>query len=522
MLELLFPGKKRTVTELLWLLAVGMILVWLSHWSLSDYGNYYYGSRFLLDGKFNASVYDPWSFNVMIEQFGEKGLYENYTPVPPFSAVFYVPFAFFSPGLSKIIFSIFGLLVFATGVYSCDGLFKRVSFGGLIVLLVWPLLTNIEAGQTYLLLAGMLLLGWRFYHDKKYLWAALLWGIAIHLKVSPAIVVVFLLFEKDWKMLAWLTAAVVVLFLVTLPVIPFSIWKTYALEILPRLSQNEVNDPFTSFAQTPATFLRQLFVRDALLNPAAPFDAPQAFVVLNAICSVLLLAGAALVSSAKQLKPFTRFAFWIFTGMLASGYSTGYGIFLLLLPMIAIGEERPGKKGLVIILLLAASSVLLIHLFAQSNYFLRYLRLWLMLAAWIWFIVLLRPSFRFSFIGILICLLPLFRIFRPQPEDNSRYLLDKEVELLTGDYQWKNDSLVMEVRNGRGIATVIQSVPGAASTDERLAIRDNQLFFEGQQLTFTPDRKKKPQLMSTGDIVYLSDKNRGVGFYALRVLPFRK
>jgi hypothetical protein len=52
-------------------------------------------------------------------------------------------------------------------------------------------------------------------------------------------------------------------------------------------------------------------------------------------------------------------------------------------------------------------------------------------------------------------------------------------------------------------------------------MKKNQLFYKGKQLTFSRDRKKKPMLATDGSIVYLSDKNRGVGFYTLRKIPLK-
>ena len=51
-----------------------------------------------------------------------------------------------------------------------------------------------------------------------------------------------------------------------------------------------------------------------------------------------------------------------------------------------------------------------------------------------------------------------------------------------------------------------------------LELRNNQIFYHGRQLTTTTDSKKKPMLINGSFILYLSDKNRGPGFYTLRKL----
>ncbi len=55
-------------------------------------------------------------------------------------------------------------------------------------------------------------------------------------------------------------------------------------------------------------------------------------------------------------------------------------------------------------------------------------------------------------------------------------------------------------------------------TGNELEVRDKQIWYKGKQLTNSPDAKKKPLLIDGVFILYLSDKNRGPGFYTLRKL----
>jgi hypothetical protein len=51
---------------------------------------------------------------------------------------------------------------------------------------------------------------------------------------------------------------------------------------------------------------------------------------------------------------------------------------------------------------------------------------------------------------------------------------------------------------------------------DSLELRDNQIWYNGEQITRSPDRKAKPALADGTDIIYLSDKDRGFEFYTLR------
>lgn len=519
--------KWKKLYFLLFLLGLtGMLLVTYRA-PLSDYGNYYYGSKFLAEGKFSASVYDPWTFNEMIRAENQTGLYENYTPVPPFSLVVYLPFVFFNPLLSKFLFSLFSLLVLFFVLY--HGRKKGVPVNETIL---WPLLlitayANFVTGQSYLLLAACLLQGWFFYSERKLVAAALLWAFAIHLKILPGIIFLFLVFEKDWKMLLRLSLAVLFFFLVTLPFTGFGIWSNYVTEILPRLSVNEINNPFSAHSQTVTTFLRNFLVHDDLLNPKSPHDNPALFYWMNAAVVLFFLVTAGLVSLSENITAFAKFSFWIFAAMMSSGYGSVYGMLLLVFPLIGAWDDAKGKMWQLLILAALLTVVALpMDAHELAPFGIRFIRLWFLLAAFTVVLLMLRPQLRFHPLLFLPVLFIAAKSFFIQPDDKSEYLLDHEVNLLTGDYSWENDTL--SLRTAIAFTDSFDPgpekiyLPGNAKADSRVMLKSNQVFFGEQQLTFTNDRKKKPMLASDGTVVYLSDKNRGVGFYTLRKLPVHK
>ncbi|HEU4719136.1 MAG TPA: glycosyltransferase family 87 protein, partial [Bacteroidia bacterium] len=485
---------------------------------LSDYGNYYFGSFFFAHGVSTGKLYDPWEFNLLIDQSGAKHLYENYTPVPPLTLAAYLPFVLFTAAVSKIIFMLLSGAFFSFSLYRFL-LRHAVPFAFLAVaVLLFPLRANVEAGQSYFLVAGLLLSGWMFYGDKKYLPAALLWALAIHLKVFPGIVFLFLLFEKDWKMIAYLFAAGVAFFLAALPFTGFGVWENYFTEILPRLSVNEINNPFTFLSQSGTTFLRRLFVRDELLNPGAPYNSPSLFYLLNSVYVLLLLLPVAMVSGDKKQNTFAKFSLWLFAGVLVSGYSTEYGLFLLLFPLLSAGmrETKITGRWIAFLVVAAVAASFPVHRFLYETDPVRFSRLWMLLVFFVMMVITLRPGLRFSRAMLFLLLIPVRYFPWHEAEDRSTYFLTGEIELLTGDYNWKNDTLVMQVRTPEGIAQVENPVNETAEEDKLLAVKDGQIFDHGKQVTFSGDHKKKPMRTGDGYIVYLSDKNRGVGFYALR------
>ena len=51
---------------------------------------------------------------------------------------------------------------------------------------------------------------------------------------------------------------------------------------------------------------------------------------------------------------------------------------------------------------------------------------------------------------------------------------------------------------------------------EPLELKNNQVFYNNRQLTFDKSNKLKPMLIDDKFILYLSDYDRGIGFYTLR------
>ena len=53
-------------------------------------------------------------------------------------------------------------------------------------------------------------------------------------------------------------------------------------------------------------------------------------------------------------------------------------------------------------------------------------------------------------------------------------------------------------------------------SSEEIEILDNQIYYKNEQLTFDHSNKKDAVLINGNEVVFLSDKNRGIGFFDLR------
>lgn len=490
---------------------------------LSDWGNYYYGSRFLIDGKFTEDIYEPYKFNLMVREEGETDIFLNYTPIPPFTALFYTPMQFTNSVTAKIIFSIISVITFAVSFYRFTSYFKISSFWLILipVIFIFPVRNNIFFGQTYLLIMAMLMEGFAAYAKDRKFTAGFLWSIAILLKLFPGIILLFLLFKKDYRQLGITIAIIGIISLVTAAITGFGLNIEYFTQIMPRMLNNEINDTYASAYQSMHVLLNKVFIYDKLLNPAGAMNNPLLFKIFGYFFSFTALYVCAVFTLDKEREDILKFSIWLLAGLLITGYGSSYSLLLML--FIVLASVSKFKKNVILLflvfgLVLAITSVP-IHLLAGLNVFMQFPRLYLIIA----FFILIIPAFKIKPKLKYIYIVPVFAVImgylnKPEFNENSEYVFDKEEALLIYDFSESNGKLKIKFidQNGRNEKELNKEIK--FTDTEKTGIINNQVFYNGKQMTFSNGNKLKPMLADDGSIYYLSDKNRGVGFYTLRKL----
>ncbi len=493
---------------------------------LSDWGNYYYGSNLLLEGKFNKDVYEAYKFNLLIREHGETDIFLNYTPIPSFTALFYIPFQFTSSVNAKIIFCLLSTLLFAIAVYRFTKFLQIDSYWLLVIpfILVLPMRSNIFFGQTYLLIIAMLMEGYISYQtDKKFL-AGLLWGAAILLKLFPGIILLYLLFKKDYKMLGVTIGIMAVLSIITVAVTGFGLNVEYFTQIMPRMLNNEINDTYAPSYQSMLVLLNKIFVYDKLLNPAGTMNNPLVFKILNSLYSLIVLYICAMFTIKKDTDDYLKFSLWLLAGLMITGYGSGYSLLLLVFIALASVKHLKEKRFAQIIVLgfIFAISSIPVHMFSKFSLLMQFPRLYLFIAFFIVILIIykIKPPFKYIYAVPLLAVVIGF-LSAPQFNESAEYVLDKEEALLIYDYGKSNGKLMIKFidQNGKNEKELEHGADFTPNAE--VTLQNNQVFYKGRQLTFTKDIKLKPMLNNTNEIYYLSDKNRGVGFYTLRkiILP---
>ncbi|MCX6274305.1 MAG: glycosyltransferase family 87 protein, partial [Bacteroidetes bacterium] len=258
------------------LLGIVLSIVFFSS-PIHDFGNYYFGSKFALQGVNIRDIYEPYKFNLLIRNlpgFQDLKFLYNYAVVPPFTLLCYLPFTVTDVYTSKLLFNIISVLGFSFSLFRLLRHLKIVSPLVLLLplLLFIPFRNNILFGQTYLLLTAFLMTGFVAEEKNKNTMAAIFYALTIALKISPAILLLYMLARKNYKAFSVTILFSSIFFLSSVYFTGWEFMKQYFLEFIPRMSTNEINNPWATTYQSITVLLRNLFIHDQLLNPTAMFS----------------------------------------------------------------------------------------------------------------------------------------------------------------------------------------------------------------------------------------------------------
>jgi len=347
--------------------------------------------------------------------------------------------------------------------------------------------------------------------------SSVLWAIAIVFKLFPLVILFYLLAKKQYKPVLYCMVACVVLGLISVLINGFASWQYYVFTIFPRASNGDLNDSYTYLFQSAFMLLKNLFVYDAVQNPNVWYNSILVFITSMAFFKALLLACCVGASLQKKTSDFMAFACWITASMLLSPNGSSYSLILLLLPLLALYNEAESIKykiGAIVLVWLICS--IPIQSVAHLPLLLRFPRLYLMLLFFLVMIKLANTKLPFKLLVTFFLLLMLpeaGKLF--SKNDNSSYLLSERLPLIYS-YSVNNNRLVYYYWDDGGSHAATTSYAVQEYTTQDVYIENNQVYYKGKQLTASPDLKKEVMLVNGKDLIYLSDKNRGVGFYALR------
>ncbi len=486
---------------------------------INDFGNYYYGSKMLTQGRFTISVYsDIHYFNQQISNLGEKNFFENYIPVPPFSAVFYAPFCLLKCNQAKLLFNLLSLLLF------CVSLFRLIKHYGinsnylliLPLMFLSPLNNNLIQGQTYLLILAFISESLIQSEKGRHQLSALLCALVMALKIFPAFILLFYLLKKKYKVVIWSLVYFVGFNAACLLFIDPEIIGYYYTSILPRLANNDIIGAYYYGNQSTYSFLLNLFSFDYLQNPNALLNTPY---LVPAIESLFVsLAIVTLIGLLKH-NNLLLYGCTLLALILCSRYTTSYSL-LLLLPLgvyLLNSKLLPSTAILSSLALLAIACSLNISDFKDAAIFIKFGRLLLLVAIFV--ILSYHFHIKLNCKLLLLLFLPIvaYRCYSFSIVPINYFHIQNTKGILY-DISLANDSLVLHSTLGEKGATEKIAMHGKAHTDSPLVVKENKLIDNGKIITESADNKLNPFVFNDSLIVFMSDLNQAVRFYKLRVV----
>jgi hypothetical protein len=293
--------------------------------------------------------------------------------------------------------------------------------------------------------------------------------------------------------------------------------------MMPRVNNGELNSPFTYVFQSAFMLLKNLFIYDEVLNPGV-LHRPWLFVTGMALFKALVIGSCIQASIKKQSDDLVAFGLWMMASLLISPNGSSYSLVLLLIPALALpGLSMPSARrplllfaGIFVLLLIGNMAI---QKLAGSPLLLQYPRLYLLLLFFGGMAWLAGARLRYKWLVILfIVFAGLDARWLMRDGDKSTYLIDKETHRQMYDNTIRDNQLVYYYWDDGGSHEVSTFYTVTAVNDQDVRITDNQLYYRGKKLSSTRDWKKKAIVADGKYIIYLSDKDRGAGFYTLRKL----
>jgi hypothetical protein len=280
----------------------------------------------------------------------------------------------------------------------------------------------------------------------------------------------------------------------------------YATTVLQKASNGEISGEIVSNYQSLHMFLKSEFTnyKSYLLG-----------------CKIALIL-AAVFYTIRNKNSLYNYTVWLMLSIVFSSYGSTYSLLLFIWLYVSVCKSNVNFKWKVywLILLFLICNVP-IHYFENIIFPFNYIRLL--------FIILLGSSLVFYIrkqlaVFIILFCSGLISVIHVLFFQNEKMTYDKvipnEKELLITDYKLLNDQLTYYYWTQEGLKT--KKIFCKTNSTQALDIKENQIYFNQKKVTNEASSKKKAVLLNNEYILFLSDYDRGLGFYDLKKMKLEK
>ena len=496
------------------------IVVHKKNSSIADFGNYYYASKLFIDGLFSIDDYKSLHhFNQQIASYGATNYFENYTPVPPFSILVYIPFVFLSCIKSKFLFNIFSLLAFCFSFLRLTNHFK-IHTGYLYflpIVFIYPIYNNILQGQSYFLIASLLMEMFLADESKKYLKSAVFLSLVICLKIFPFFILIYFILKKHYRVAVYTLVLVLLIQAIVIGFVGLPIVFHYHVNILPRLANNDIIGAYYFSNQSLYTLLLNLFSFEEMHNNHPILNIAQLVPFIEGLFVSVVLFVLYLLRKKDSLLLFGMVLFGL---ILIGRYNTTYNMLLLIPFIISLIRNYLSVIKIILPLLCFGLSVSFDKLFGNLI-IMQYSRLIFLLIIYLILLMLIKPKIElvsFLIIIVIVTSLKFITFLDAKPS----YFVTQNSKGILYDYKLQKDTIFLKSTLGYLDCVEVFKIKGNVRQYDNLFIKNNILYYEGEVIDNFNDNKLKPFIYNDSLAVFMSDLNQGTGFYKLRTVSLKK
>jgi len=503
-----------------------IFLIRTFNFPIHDFAVGYFSGHLIYDNMLSVDIlYDIFNYNEYIWNIGYAEIYVDYYVNTPFLATLFYPIAaLFKPFTAKLLFNVFSIVLFSFSFYR---LVKYLQIDKIYILLmplifIIPIKNNILFGQFYLLLSALLMEVYLATNKGRNINAGICLSLAIHLKIFPVLVFPYLILTKRWRTIATSIVFIILLTILSICITGIDIWQSYLFNILPLTNQNGTSINYAINAQSALVFLKFIFNSDALYNPNGYFDLPKIEKVCHYIFSALLLTFTLQISLKKTNPDYLIFGSWLLFALLIQPRMVSYTKILFVIPLIVL-LKFSGKEYY--------KSIALVLLFVACNFLLRFIYdfplllkwpnlLFLLLFATVFYIVAKsKLKYRLCIVSLMLLAPSAISIFQNNnANDKSYYALNEHKHFYISNYFSSGNRLSYNYLSKEGIKIENTNISVESLNSENVEINNNQIYYDGQQITYSNDLKDKASVLNAEKIIYLSDKNSRRKAYTIRLI----
>lgn len=484
---------------------------------IHDFTNYYFGGYFLANNTFDYQIYFPHHFNKTIADLGYEHLFGSFAPNTPFLALVFLPFSMLSLASAKLVFNGISIVLFLLSIWRLTSFYKikPMHVALLAVVFFIPIKNNLLFGQVYFLLFFLLGESWLSYKKGQFKMMAFLLGFAILLKIFPALLMLIFLFKKEFKTLLYTAISCVILLLISVYFSGLEVWIYCIKVVLPKASNGEIATAFVDNYQSVLMFFKRWFVFDAVENPEAMPAISSLFPAVMVGFKIVILAIGFYITQ-KVSRALWVFSYWIIAMILLSPYGSTYTFILLIFPYLALSKSKlPHKEKVFFAFLLLLINNLPLSWFKLSSFPFSYIRLIFLSLFFLSFVSIVYKKINWKIVGLAF-VIPFALLLIPFQESfiTPHYLLEKDSPILVYDYKIEANQLTYFYWNEKGENH--KTIPLECAKIRQTEIIENQVHYDGKLITNDKSNKLKPVIIDDKIVIYLSDFERGIGFYTLR------